>query len=69
MIGMLKHTFISRDLEIWASLYLEFAVSALNPFLKRDLLTLEKVQKKITRLPKPLKGVNYEAIVSTTVGI
>ena len=68
MLGMLKHTFISRDIEIWASLHrtyirphLEFAVSAWSPFLKRDILTLEKVQRRVTRLPKPLKGVDYNA--------
>ena len=67
ILGMLKHTFISRDVEIWASLYrtyirphLEFAVSAWNPFLKRDILTLEKVQRRVTRLPDPLKSVTYD---------
>ena len=66
ILSMLKHTFLSRDVETWATLYrtyirphLEFAVSAWSPFLRRDILALEKVQRRVTRLPKPLKGVDY----------
>jgi hypothetical protein len=51
ILGMLKHIFLSRDVEIWASLYrtyirphLEFAISAWNPFLRHDIDLLEKVQ-------------------------
>ena len=58
---------MSRDVEIWKSLYrtfirpqLEFAVSSWNPFLKRDISTIEKVQRRVTRLPTPLKGLSYE---------
>lgn len=67
VLGMLKNTFMSRDVEIWASLYrtyvrphLEFAVAAWNPFLKRDKIVLEKVQRRATRMPTALKGVDYE---------
>ena len=66
ILGMLKHTFLSRDVETWTSLYrtyirphLEFAISAWSPFLRRDITVLEKVQRRVTRLPKPLKGVEY----------
>ena len=66
ILGMLKHTFMSRDVELWASLYrtyirphLEFANSAWSPFLRRDITVLEKVQRRATRLPKRLKGVEY----------
>ena len=40
---------------------LKFAVSAWNPFLKRCILTLEKVQRIVTRLPQHLKGVDYDS--------
>ena len=67
VLGMLKNTFVSRDPIIWATLYrtyvrphLEFAISVWNPFLKRDKKVLEKVQRRATRLPKPLRGLSYE---------
>ena len=40
--------------------HLEFAISVWNPFLKRDINILEKVQRRATRMPKLLKGVQYE---------
>jgi len=68
MTSTLKHTFISRDVETWASLYrtyirphLEFAISAWNPSLRRDITLLEKAQRRVTRLPNPLRGIGYEA--------
>lgn len=68
MLGMLKRTFLSRDVETWACLYrtyirphLEFAISAWRPFLQRDITVLEKVQRRATRLPTALRGVDYSA--------
>ena len=62
IVGMLKHTFMSRDVETWVPLYktyirpqLEFSVSAWSPFLRRDIATLEKVQRRVTRLPHSLR--------------
>ena len=67
ILGMLKRTFLSRDVELWTSLYrtyirpqLEFAVSAWNPYRRRDVSCLEKVQRRVTRLPTSLRGVQYE---------
>ena len=61
---MLKNTFASRDVELWTSLYktyhLEFAVSAWNPYLKKDKLALEKVQRRATRMPTSIKDFDYE---------
>ena len=64
---MLKHTFVSRDVEIWKTLYctyvrphLEYAVSTWNPYLKRDIVTLEKVQRRATRFPNVLRGLSYD---------
>ena len=65
---MLKHTFVSRDVELWAALYrtyirphLEFAVSSWNPFLRRDIDALEKVQRRVTRVPTALRDMDYES--------
>ena len=41
--------------------HLEFANSEWRPFLRRDIVALEKVQQRVTRLPKSLKGVDYNA--------
>ena len=67
ILGMLKRTFLSRDVELWATLYrtyvrphLEFAVPAWSPFLRRDIEVLEKVQRRVTRLPKTLRKASYE---------
>ena len=66
ILSMLKKTFISRDIEIWATLYrtyvrphLEFAISAWRPYLKRDIQVIEKVQRRATRIPTALKDQDY----------
>lgn len=66
VFGMLKRTFLSRDAELWACLYrtyirpqLEFAVSAWNPFLRRDTTVLEKVQRRVTKIPYALRELEY----------
>lgn len=67
MFGILKNTFVSRDKNIWSKLYktyirpqLEFAVPVWNPYLKKDIAVLEKVQRRVTRLPHSLRGISYE---------
>ena len=66
ILSMLKKTFITRDVEIWATLYrtyvrphLEFAISAWRPYLKRDIQVIEKVQRRATRIPTTLKDQDY----------
>ena len=66
ILAILRRTFVSRDVEIWATLYrvyvrphLEFAISAWNPFLRRDICVLEKVQRRATRVPSSLRGHDY----------
>lgn len=66
VLGMMKRTFLSRDVELWACLYreyvrpqLEFAVSAWNPFLRRDVKAIEKVQRRATKIPLALRDLNY----------
>ena len=67
MLGMLKRTFVTRNKDIWKKLYttyvrphLEFAVSAWNPYLKKDIDTLEKVQRRATKLSPAIKNLTYE---------
>ena len=67
MLGILKNTFVSRDAKLWKSLYttyirphLEFAVAAWNPYLKKDIETLERVQHRSTKTPSSLRSLSYE---------
>jgi len=62
MIGMLKNAFVCRDSELWKKLYvslirphLEYAVSVWNPRLRRDIDALERVQKRVLRIPHDLR--------------
>ena len=62
MIGMLKNAFVSRNVEVWMNMYvgmvrpyLEYAVSAWNPHLHRDINALEKVQERVLRIPYELR--------------
>ena len=57
MLGFLKRTFITRNMHIWKKLYttyvrphLEFAGAAWNPYLKKDITLLAKVQHRATSL-------------------
>ena len=64
---MLKNTFVSRDPELWKRLYttyvrphLEYAIQVWNPYAKKDVATLEKVQRRATKIPHLLKHLTYE---------
>ena len=39
---------------------LEYCIQAFNPYLKRDIDTLEKVQRRATKMVSGLKKVPYE---------
>ena len=67
MLGMLKRTFISRNTNIWKKLYttyvrphLEFAVSTWNPYLQKDINSIEKVQRRATKVSYAIKNISYE---------
>ena len=67
MLSALKRTFVSRDVSIWNKLYktyvrphVEFAVAAWSPYMKKDIATLEKVQRRATKVPSALKELAYE---------
>ena len=66
VLGMLKRSFVSRDSELWKRLYmiyvrphLEYAVAAWNPYLKKDIAALERIQHRATKIPPSLKNLNY----------
>ena len=46
MLDILERTFDSRDLK-----YLEYAVKAFNSHLQVDIDNIERVQRRITRIP------------------
>ena len=67
VLGMLKNTFVSRDLELWKRLLptyfrpnLEYAVQVWNPYAIKDVATLEKVQRRATNIPHLLKHLTYK---------
>jgi ribonucleases P/MRP protein subunit RPP40 len=58
MLGILRRSFASRDTDLWKKLYityvrplLEFAVPVWSPYLEGDIATIEKVQRRATRIP------------------
>ena len=67
MLGQLKRTFVTRDKIIWKKLYttyvrphLEFAVAAWNPYLKKDINLIEKVQRRATKVSPTIRHLTYE---------
>ena len=72
MIGMLKRTFVTRSTKIWNNLYktyirpqLEFAIPVWNPYSQKNIDKLEKVQRRVTKIPSNLRKQQYcERIVS-----
>jgi len=67
VLGMLLKTFTSRDKDLWKLLYvslvrphLEFASTVWNPYLKGDIEALEKVQRKASKIPSSMRGLDHE---------
>ena len=67
ILGMLRKAFQHNSVELWKRLYvsyvrphLEFAVSAWNPQKLGMSQLLEKVQRRATKIPKPLRQLSYE---------
>ena len=66
-LGMIKRNIKSRDKDIIVRLYktlvrpkLEYCIQAWNPFLKKDVEVLEKVQKRATKLVTACRNYSYE---------
>ena len=64
---MLRNTFVSRDVGLWKRLYttyirihLKYAIHEWNPYTKKDIKTLEKVQRRTTDVPHLLKHLSYD---------
>ena len=67
MLGILKRSFVSRKVSIWRQLYstyvrplVEFAVPVWSPYTKADINTIEKVQRKATKIPTALANMDYD---------
>ena len=67
VLGMLLKTFTSRDMNLWKLLYvslvrphLEFASTVWNPYLVGEFETLEKVQRRATRISPEMRSLEYE---------
>ena len=78
VLGRLKKAFRSRGLAVWRTLYvtyirphLEFAVQTWSPHLRRDIETLEKIQRRATKTIASIKHLPYsrrlEALGITTL--
>lgn len=67
VLGTLFKTFTSRNEDLWRMLYislvrplLEFASPVWNPYLDGDIETLERVQRRATKIPLKMKNLPYE---------
>ena len=67
ILGLLVRTFTSRDVDLWRNLYislvrphLEFASVVWNPYLRKDIDLIERVQKRATKIPTELCNLSYE---------
>ena len=67
MIGIIRKSFSQLNKEVFVKLYkalirshLEFANTIWYPFLKRQSVMLEKVQRRATRLVPECKKLDYE---------
>ena len=67
ILGMIKRSISSRRKEIIVKLYkalvrphLDYCVQAWRPHLAKDILILERVQKRATKMIEECKGMEYE---------
>jgi hypothetical protein len=75
IIGQISRSFSNRDPNLMMEIFncyvrphLEYAVTVWNPWLQKDIDTLESVQRRFTRLIAGMKGMNYEERI-TALGI
>ena len=66
-VGMIKNTFSCFDKNIFLPLYksfvrphLEYASVIWSPTFKKDIISIENVQRRATRLAIGMKGLTYE---------
>lgn len=67
VLGMIRRSITCKSKEIIVSLYktlvrpkLEYCVQAWRPFLKKDVIGLEKIQHRATKMIKECRGLKYE---------
>jgi ribonuclease P/MRP protein subunit RPP40 len=72
VLGRLKKAFRSRGLAVWRTLYvtyirphLEFAVQTWSPHLRKDIETLEKIQRRATKTIASIKHLPYTRRLTT----
>jgi len=72
-LGMIKRNIVSRDKKVIIKLYkalvrpkLEYCVQAWRPFLKKDIIKLEKVQHRATKLISECRHLSYEDRLKVT---
>ena len=65
-LGLLKNTFSYLNVDLMRKLYccyvrplMEFASPVWNPYFKKDIDFLERVQRRATRVPFETKGLTY----------
>ena len=76
-LGMIKRSFTNKDSHSIITLYkslvrrlrpkLKYCIHMWNPFLKKDIILLEKVQRRATKLITGLKHKSYKERVNITV--
>ena len=66
-LGMIFRTFTFMDKEIFLNLYksvvrphLEYAVTVCTPLYKKDMVAIENVQRRATKLVKSIRHLTYE---------
>ena len=64
MLKMLKMTFCSRDPRMWRDLYVSLVKPHLeftwNPYLEKDMMKIEKVQIRVSKIPYGFCNLCYE---------
>ena len=66
-LGLIKRTFPCLNKELFLTLYstyvrphMEFCVQAWSPYLQKDIATLERVQRRATKLVKCISKLSYQ---------
>jgi len=66
-LGLIKRTFPCLNKELFLTLYstyvrphMEFCVQAWSPYLQKDIATLERVQRRATKLVKRISKLSYQ---------
>ena len=67
MLGFIKRTMVSRERGIILNLYktlvrphLEYCVQVWNPYLQKDKDALERIQRRVTKMIKGMRNLQYE---------